>query len=321
ASGRFFSILLGPAGGILRARPMVVGLECARIIPTVDQPSKSLELRLSGFVEALVAALPKGKFPVDEIAGAWAREISAGTKVDAAGRRFAPDQYTLSMHPKDYESLTKADHLSQTILTDALRSALQVADYQLSREPHITLATDPTLPRSQMRVIAWHSSDPTEPVPEAEQPASETPPKGAFFIVDGSRHFPLDRTLINIGRRLDNQLVLEDPHISRRHAQLRVRGNRYVLYDLNSIAGTRVNGKVVQEWVLRPGDVVTLATVQLIYGEDPKGPPEVTPPYKPPFKPGIDSDKVTPLDLTTIEIGGSQVSTKEFGSDPSAAGT
>ena len=120
---------------------------------------------------------------------------------------------------------------------------------------------------------------------------------------------------------MDNQLVLEDPHISRRHAQLRVRGNRYVLYDLNSIAGTRVNGKVVQEWVLRPGDVVTLATVQLIYGEDPKGPPEVTPPYMPPFKPGIDRDKVTPLDLTTIEIGGSQVSTKEFGSDPSAKGT
>jgi hypothetical protein len=64
----------------------------------------------------------------------------------------------------------------------------------------------------------------------------------------------------------------------------------------------RVNGKQVQEWVLQPGDVVTLATVQLIYGEDLKGPPDVTPPYKPPFKPDIDRDKVTPLDLSTIEM-------------------
>ena len=286
----------------------------------MDEAPKLLEYRLSGFVEQLLAALPKSKFALEEIAGAWAREISAGAKVDAAGRRFAPDQYTLSMHPYDYESLTKSDHLSQSTLSDALRISLQAADYQLSREPHITLATDPTLPRSEMRVIAWHSSDPTEAVPEAEQPASEMPPQGAFFIVDGRRHFPLDRTLINIGRRLDNQLVLEDPHVSRRHAQLRVRGNRYVLYDLNSTSGTRVNGKQLQEWVLRPGDVVTLATVHLIYGEDPKGPPEVTPPYKPPFKPDIDRDKVTPLDLTTIEIDETKVSTKELGPDPSKAG-
>jgi pSer/pThr/pTyr-binding forkhead associated (FHA) protein len=175
------------------------------------------------------------------------------------------------------------------------------------------------LRRWQLRVIAWHSSDPTEAPPIVEEPANETPPKGAFFMVEGSRHFPLDRPLINIGRRLDNQLVLEDPHISRRHAQLRARGYRYVLYDLNSTAGTRVNGKQVQDWVLRPGDVVTLGTVQLIYGEDPKGPPDVTPPYSPPFKPEIDRDRVTPLDLTTIEFNDNPVRTKELGPDPSKA--
>ena len=286
-------------------------------MPVVEEPLELLVERLQGFVEVLLAALPKGKFPLDESASQWAREIAASAKSDASGRRFAPDQYTLSMHPKDFEALTEADHLSQTKLSQALRTALDHSRYLLSREPHITLATDPMLRRGQLRVIAWHSSDPTESPPVGEEPANEAPPKGAFFMVEGSRHFPLDRPLINIGRRLDNHLVLEDPHISRRHAQLRARGYRYVLYDLSSTAGTRVNGKQVQEWVLRPGDVVTLGTVQLIYGEDPKGPPDVTPPYSPPFQPEIDRDRVTPLNLSTIELGDNPVLTKELGPDPS----
>jgi len=288
-------------------------------MPVVEEPLELLVERLQGFVEVLLAALPKGKFPLDETASHWAREIAASAKSDVSGMRFAPDQYTLSMHPKDFEALTEADHLSQSKLSEALRLALEHSRYLLSREPHITLATDPMLHRGQLRVIAWHSSDPTEAPPVGEEPANDTPPKGAFFMVEGSRYFPLDRPLINIGRRLDNQLVLEDPHISRRHAQLRARGYRYVLYDLNSTAGTRVNGKQVQEWVLRPGDVVTLGTVQLIYGEDPKGPPEVTPPYSPPFKPEIDRDRVTPLDLTTIELGDNPVPTKELGANPLTA--
>ena len=271
--------------------------------------------QLQDFVDRLLKALPKGKFPRTEIADQWAREIEAGAKEGEGGRRYAPDQYTLSMHPKDYGALTKNGDESQTDLMDALRGALEAAGYFLTREPHITLATDPTLDRSGMRVIAWHSSDPAKEAERESGPEVETPPVGAFFIVDGNRHYPLDRPLVNIGRRLDNHLVLENPHISRRHAQLRVRGSRFVIYDLNSTSGMRVNGKQVQEWVLQPGDVVTLATVQLIYGEDEKGPPDVAPPYKPPFKPDIDPDKVTPLDLSTIELDKNDLDTHRLGTD------
>lgn len=286
----------------------------------MEEQLKQLEEQLNGFIDELMAALPRGKFEREAIAAMWAREIRAGSKSAEDGRPYAPDQYTLSMHPKDYDALTKLDTTPQTRLTDALQSSLAGSDYRLSREPHITLATDPTLDRSEIRVIAWRSSDPVKESPPADQDEeTETPPPGAFFMIEGSQHFPLDRTLINIGRRLDNHLVLEDPHISRRHAQLRVRRGRFVLYDLNSTAGTRINGKAIQEGVLQPGDVVTLATVQLIYNEDTEGPPDVTPPYKPPFKPDADRDRVTPLDLSTVELGGPDEPTHEFGHDPSSA--
>jgi hypothetical protein len=263
-----------------------------------------LRQRIQDFVQHLLAAMPAGESARAAIAEQWLNEIMVSAKRSDAGRVYAPDQYTLSLHPKDYEALTQKDHLSQTKLSASLRLALEGAQLQLAREPHITLATDPTLARGDVRVITWHSSDPlleSRRAAQDDDQVTETPPEGAFFMIEGSRHFPLDRTLINIGRRLDNHLVLENPHISRRHAQLRVRGGHYTIYDLNSTSGTRVNGKQVQECPLRPGDIVTLATVQLIYGESPGGPPTVTPPYTPPFTPGIDRDRITPLDLTTIE--------------------
>ena len=289
-----------------------------RIIFPVDDPSVLID-QLQTFVDQLLKAMPKGKLPRAEVVAQWANEIQAGAKQGEGGYRYAPDQYTMSLHPKDYDGLTKDGNTSQSDLMDTLRSSLEAAGYRLTREPHITLATDPTLDRSTIRVIAWHSSDPAMGPVESEEPPTETPPEGAFFIVDGSKHYPLDRPLVNIGRRLDNHLVLEDPHISRRHSQLRVRGSRFVIYDLNSTAGMRVNGKQVQEWVLQPGDVVTLATVQLIYGEDLKGPPDVTPPYKPPFKPDIDRDKVTPLDLSTVELEELELGTHNLDPDASDA--
>ncbi len=286
----------------------------------MQEQAQRLGQLIQGFLDEFLAAVPRGKFARPEIAAQWVNEVLASAKQSEAGTVYAPDQYTVSLHPRDYEALTKLDHISQTKLSTALKLALEGAQLSLTREPHITLATDPTLPRGEVRVIAWHSSDPIiegERVAQVEEETTEVPPVGAFFIIDGSRHYPLERTLLNIGRRLDNHLVLEDPHVSRRHAQLRVRGGRFILYDLNSTAGTRVNGKKIQEWILQPGDVVTLATVQLIYGEDPSGPPQVTPPYKPPFKPDIERDRVTPLDLATIEQPTKD--TEKLDGDPSPA--
>jgi pSer/pThr/pTyr-binding forkhead associated (FHA) protein len=87
----------------------------------------------------------------------------------------------------------------------------------------------------------------------------------AFLVVDGSRYVPLERTVINLGRRRDNTIVLDDPRVSRQHCQLRFRFGQFVLYDLGSRGGTFVNNARVSECVLRPGDVISLAGVPVVY--------------------------------------------------------
>ena len=96
-------------------------------------------------------------------------------------------------------------------------------------------------------------------------------PEDAFVIVDGIKVIPLTQPLIRIGRRLENNLVLDDPRVSRTHAELRAINGRYVLFDLNSTGGTFVNGLRITQSVVYPGDVISLAGVNLVYGQ--KNPP------------------------------------------------
>jgi pSer/pThr/pTyr-binding forkhead associated (FHA) protein len=88
-----------------------------------------------------------------------------------------------------------------------------------------------------------------------------------FLIVDGSRVVSIDQPVINIGRKSDNQIVIDNEHVSRYHAQIRRIKERYVILDLNSTVGTSVNGEKIDQVALRPGDVISLGGVPIIFGQ------------------------------------------------------
>jgi pSer/pThr/pTyr-binding forkhead associated (FHA) protein len=93
------------------------------------------------------------------------------------------------------------------------------------------------------------------------------PPK-AFFVIGGVKFYPLVKTIINIGRRLENDLVIDDPRVSRSHAQLRAIEGNYVLFDLSSTGGTFVNGSRVSQTIIYPNDTISLGGVALIFHQD-----------------------------------------------------
>lgn len=79
--------------------------------------------------------------------------------------------------------------------------------------------------------------------------------------------YPLDKNELFLGRDLSNDLVINDPEISRRHSRLYLQGNGYVIEDLGSTNGTFVNGqRLMGPNVLRPGDVITFGErMSLVY--------------------------------------------------------
>ena len=83
------------------------------------------------------------------------------------------------------------------------------------------------------------------------------------------REVELPRSLLCIGRDPSNDLVLPDAMVSRHHAVVERRSNRYFLRDCNSSNGSLVNGDRVSERSLEDGDLVAIGTARLLFREDP----------------------------------------------------
>jgi pSer/pThr/pTyr-binding forkhead associated (FHA) protein len=86
----------------------------------------------------------------------------------------------------------------------------------------------------------------------------DTIPVNAFLLFEGGGAITLDKTEITIGRRNDNEIVLDDPRVSRYHAKIRLINENFVLFDLNSSGGTFVNGRRMEQGILYPGDSISL---------------------------------------------------------------
>ena len=137
--------------------------------------------------------------------------------------------------------------------------------------PVIRILADPEVGLAEIRVLAEISAAQIgETSTLAVEPDNQAGsiPANAFLILEGAQIFPLNGMVINIGRRLDNHLVIDVGLVSRTHAQLRAINGHYVIFDLDSTGGTYVNGKRLQQCTLYPGDVISLAGVNLVYSQD-----------------------------------------------------
>src|SRR5271165_5139916 len=78
----------------------------------------------------------------------------------------------------------------------------------------------------------------------------------ALVFVQGSeqKNIVLNRTPFTVGRKVDKDLVIADPRVSRDHAQIMQEGQDFFLVDLGSKHGTFVNGERIQRQKLDRGD-------------------------------------------------------------------
>lgn len=106
------------------------------------------------------------------------------------------------------------------------------------------------------------------PEQKSENSGGISVPQNAFLIMAGTQAIPLNQPHVTIGRSHDNTVVLDDPRVSRRHLEIRVIRDHFVLFDLNSSGGTYVNGQRVNQGILYTGDVISLAGVSLVFMQD-----------------------------------------------------
>ena len=88
--------------------------------------------------------------------------------------------------------------------------------------------------------------------------ADDTIPLNALLLFEGGGTIALNKTEITIGRRHDNEIVLDDPRVSRHHAKICLIKDHFFLFDLKSSGGTFVNGQRIEQGLLYPGDAISL---------------------------------------------------------------
>ncbi len=77
-----------------------------------------------------------------------------------------------------------------------------------------------------------------------------------------------EKKQISIGRTSDNDIVLDNRGVSRRHADIEISGDSAVLIDNASLNGTFVNDRRVDEEVLSDADVITIGKYNMIFHTD-----------------------------------------------------
>lgn len=182
--------------------------------------------------------------------------------------RVAPTRFQVAVDARAAEELARLPDLEGELASAALAHARR-RGYRIPERPSVAIVASAALQRGAITVRATFAG--TAPLRDAAGPAVDRtlvhPLAGialpsAFLLVVGpdgvDRRLAVGDRPFGIGRDADNDLVVADPLLSRHHARIVPRNGRLVLGDLASRNGTRVNGRLVLEAVLGPGDRVEL---------------------------------------------------------------
>ncbi|MHB1536353.1 MAG: FhaA domain-containing protein [Acidimicrobiales bacterium] len=207
---------------------------------------QQLERRLERLVEGIFArAFRSGLQPV-EITRRLTREMDLRRTVASRGT-LTPNEFTVALSPEDRDRFAPIeDELIDELIAAATEHA-RTENYVLLGPVLIHLESDGDLSPGTLMVAGEMVRAPT--------------PEASLALPDG-RRLPLGEEPFSIGRLPECGLVLSDPNVSRRHAEIRPAleaPGEYSVRDLGSTNGTKVNGLPISGGhVLRPGDQITV---------------------------------------------------------------
>lgn len=267
-----------------------------------------LEAKIQKLVEDQLAGILPGLRLEDRVIQRLASAVKENIIQKKDDRAIAPNEFTLIVATDTWPMWKEQSTI------DALKNIITTASRDVGlkfvTQPTINITTDDTFSAEEIKVVASHRLEPVgdtqgmhTSMGNEENQESDNIPENAFLIVEGVKVHPLTESVVNIGRRLENQLVIDDPRVSRNHAQLRAIKGRFVLFDLNSTGGTFVNGQRTSQTVLYPGDVISLAGVALIFGQDNPPPrPDManTSPLNP--DPGTSERPTATIEHNTVDL-------------------
>src|ERR671922_2438574 len=239
---------------------------------------RQLESKLADLVEGTFSRAFKSEVRPVEIARKLAREMDEN-RVQSLSRTYAPNEYAVWLSTDDrrqfegYEDELRRE-LSGYLLEHARRERISLAT-----RPVIEFRTDDRLRLGEFGIQARLVKAPEraeEPPSQADhghtmvytvsdrlaEPLREPDHRrGTARLRVAGRTELLGSAGAVLGRSREADIVIEDPNVSRRHAEVRPSGGSWIVRDLGSTNGVKVNGRRIQgPQSLKPGDTIELGT-------------------------------------------------------------
>jgi hypothetical protein len=241
---------------------------------------RNLEEKLAGLVEGTFGRVFRTQVRPVEIARRLAREMDEHRTVSVS-RTYVPNEYVVWLSPEDREHFDGVEdeviaELGAYLLEHARRERLAL----ISR-PKIEFQTDERLSLGEFGIQARlvRARDEED---EAEQGdhgqtmvyssagrvqeqlhEARSVRRGRPMLVAEGKRMPIGPGGAVIGRSRDCDIVLADSNVSRHHCEIRPAGDGWIVTDLGSTNGVKVNGRAISSAPLKPGDDVLIGTVDV----------------------------------------------------------
>jgi hypothetical protein len=232
---------------------------------------RNFESRLERGIEGFFTkAFRSGLQPI-ELAKRILREMET-QKTVSVKEVWVPNRYVLHISPEDRERFESVENALRRELENVVIEGAREKGYGLVAKPEVLFETEDGMKRGDLRIRAELAEETGPPPPEAQPaPAAaripgqpDGAPAGGARLVDGQgKEWTLDRDAQVIGRLAGSEIEIQDTGASRRHAEIRRKGDDFVIVDLGSTNGTLVNDSPVAEYTLEDGDRITIGRTVL----------------------------------------------------------
>lgn len=224
------------------------------------------EQRLEGAVTGAFARAFRSAVQPVEIAAALQREVDNSAHILSRERMLVPNDFTVELSPSDHSRLSQFSDTLSKELSRLVEEHVKEQRYTLAGPLSIGFAESSDLGTGRFRVRSRTNASVT---PVSGQRMTDTAIRSSEVLIEvnGMRH-PLVPPGVTIGRGNEAELRIDDPGISRRHAQISLKesehGTIVTVKDLGSTNGVLLNGHRVDESQVTDGSEVRLGNTVIV---------------------------------------------------------
>jgi hypothetical protein len=229
------------------------------------------ERRIEEMVNRPFARAFKAEVQPVEIASALQRECDDRAAIVARGRTMVPNAFTVALSEHDYDRLSTYAEALGSELAAMVSEHAEEQRYAFLGPVTVEFERDDDLETGRFRV---RSAAVAAAVPSG-RPGAETVTQASSsssvpWLEVGTTTYALRSSTTRIGRGTDSDLRIDDPGISRHHAEIRRQGGDVVIVDAGSTNGILIDNERVEQARLSDGARVQLGNTTLVFHAGPR---------------------------------------------------